>query len=229
MTSQSRTYQGESAETRISARKRLLLDTGYALMASDGWRHVTIDNLCREAKLNKRYFYESFADLNALAAAVVDELSAQLMEASLTAARDAQQAGHASHELARATLAATIRFLTDDSRRARVLFAEVADNPRALSYRKNTIRNIARAISAYGHEYHQATKPVPVAEMASAVLLGGSIEVIMEWLDGSLKMTFDELVEELAALWVLVGDGTVARVQAGQQAKKSGAGKTRKR
>ena len=42
-------------------------------MAADEWRAATVAKVCQAAGLNKRYFYESFTDLDTLAAAVVEE------------------------------------------------------------------------------------------------------------------------------------------------------------
>ncbi len=75
MSSPVRSYLGASAADRVAGRRRRLMDVAFELMASDGWSNVTIELLCRTAKLNKRYFYESFADLEQLVAAVVDELA----------------------------------------------------------------------------------------------------------------------------------------------------------
>lgn len=111
-------------------------------MATDGWRQVTIHHLCGEAKLNKRYFYESFADLGALAAAVVDELAACLLAIGLETARNAQEAGLATEALAREVMRAVVAWLVDDERRARVLFSEVNDNPRTQAHRNNVIRQV---------------------------------------------------------------------------------------
>ena len=200
-----RTYQGKTAEHRAQARRRLLLDTAFALMSSDGWRQVNIENLCREAKLHKRYFYESFPDLDALGAAVVDELAAQLLVIGIDGARAARQAGAETETIARDVMRALVTWLVEDRRRARVLFSEISDNPRAQAHRKSVIRQLANELSDFGHEFHGVNEPQAIARVASALLIGGSIEVLVDWLDGEITMTLDALVEDLAALWVTVG------------------------
>ncbi|MBC7174239.1 MAG: TetR/AcrR family transcriptional regulator, partial [Polyangiaceae bacterium] len=122
-------------------------------MASDGWRQVTIQSLCREASLNKRYFYESFEDLDALASAVVDEISEGLVKTAFEVATAARAAGSTTEALAREVMRVVIEYLTDDARRARVLFTEVADSPRAIAHRRAVIHGLAHALSAYGHEH----------------------------------------------------------------------------
>lgn len=186
-------------------------------MASDGWRQVTIQSLCREASLNKRYFYESFEDLDALASAVVDEISEGLVKTAFEVATAARAAGSTTEVLAREVMRVVIEYLTDDARRARVLFTEVADSPRAIAHRRAVIHGLAQALSAYGHEHHGAADATdPIAPLASSLLVGGSIEAILGWLDGIIVMSRDELIEDLAALWVVTGDGAASRARARQ-------------
>jgi AcrR family transcriptional regulator len=209
-----RTYSGASAGDRAGARRRTLLDAGFALLTSEGARLVTIDGVCRAAGLNKRYFYESFADLDALMTAVVDEVAATLTTIGLGAARTARDAGLATDLVARAAMTAAVTYLVGDPRRARLLFTELADNPRATAHRRSVIRGLARELSAFGHEYHGATVAAPSAELGSALLVGGSIEILLGWLDGTIAMPLAQLIDELAALWVVVGDGAVSRARA---------------
>ncbi len=209
MSASERPYQGESAETRASARRRRLLDAGFEQMAAQGWRQATIEALCRRARLNKRYFYESFPDLDAVAAAVIDELAAMLLSIGLTAAHEAQRAGLGTEALARSVMRVVIGWLVEDRRRARVLFSEVGDNPRAQSHRKAAIRHMARELSAFGHEFHGADSHQPIAQAAAALLVGGTIEALVSWFDGDVTLTIDELAHDIAGFWVAVGAAAV--------------------
>ncbi|MDD5225283.1 MAG: TetR/AcrR family transcriptional regulator [bacterium] len=214
-----RPYLGESAKDRVQARRRLLMDTAFQLLASDGWRKVTIENICSQAKLNKRYFYESFSDLDDLFAAVVDELASGLVETAFKSARAARQAGLSTEDFARAAMTEVVKFITDDPRRARVLFTEIADSPRAVAHRRAVILGLAKAISAYGYEYHNVTGTDTFSELASALLIGGSIEVILGWLDGNIAISREHLIDDLAALWIFVGDGVASWGKARKKAR----------
>jgi AcrR family transcriptional regulator len=209
MSSSVRTYQGKSAENRIGTRRRRLMDVGFELMANGGWRLVTIDGLCRRAELNKRYFYESFANLDALADAVVDDLTANLLSIGLEAARASQRAGLTIEALSRDTMKKVIGWLVSDRRRAQVLFSEAGDNPRAQSHRKAVIRQLAHEISVFGHEFHGATEPHAIAQVGASLLIGGSIESLLGWLNGDIDISLDEFVEDIAGFWVAVGDYAV--------------------
>lgn len=209
MTTSSRPYQGASAQDRIGARRRRLLDAAFELMAAGRWQPTTIDRLCRRVKLNKRYFYESFANLDALADAVVDELAAGLLAVGFATAAAAQAQSLPTDALAREVMKAVLGWLVEDPRRARVLFG-AGDNPRALAHRKTVIRSLARELSAFGHAYHGAPGPQPVAQAGAALLVGGSIEALLSWLDGEIPMPFEEFVDDVAGFWVAVGTQAVA-------------------
>ncbi|MEW5733565.1 MAG: TetR/AcrR family transcriptional regulator [Thermodesulfobacteriota bacterium] len=211
MNSPKRPYHGRPAEERVRERRRCLLDAAFSLMDSDGWPKMTIDNLCKQARLNKRYFYESFDDLDAVAAAVVDELAAELWSLGSEVAQKALEDGIPTDKLARKALGAAVEYLTDDPRRARVLFTEISDSPQAVEHRKTTIRGLAQALSAYAHVHHKAAETYPIAELGSAMLIGGSIEAILAWLNGNIKMSREQFMDDLAALWVILGDGAADR------------------
>jgi len=217
MASTARPYQGESAENRVKVRRNQLLDTAFALMGSGGWRQVTIDNLCREAKLNKRYFYESFPDLDALAGALVDDLAAQLVDLGMRSVVEAAASGLPTDALARKVLGAVIGFLLDEPQRARVLFTEVASSPRAVAHRQAAVQTFAQTLSAYGHLHHDAQGATdPIASLAASLLIGGTIDAVLNWLDGKIAMSREQFIDDLAAMWVIAGDGAAARAKSRQ-------------
>ena len=215
MPSTARQYQGESAENRARARRQKLIESGFELMSASGWRHVTIDSLCQAAKLNKRYFYESFADLDALADAVVDDLASSLLSLGLAAAQSAQSAGMSTEALARHVMGSVIGWLVEDPRRARVLFSEVNHSARAMDQRKFVIRQLAHELTVFSHKYHGATQSHPIAQAGAALLIGGSIETLLSWLDDDIGMSQEELVDAVARFWVAIGNAAIATVQAG--------------
>lgn len=215
MASTARPYQGESAENRIKARRRQLLDTAFALMTAGGWRGLTIDNLCREAKLNKRYFYESFADLDALAGALVDDLANQLISIGLQSAGEALAASLPTEALARKVLGAVVGFLVDEPQRARVLFTEIASSAQAIAHRQDAVQAFARTLATYGHQHHDAQGATdPIAPLAASLLIGGTVDAVLNWLDGKIPMSREQFIDDLAALWVIAGDGAAARAKA---------------
>jgi len=207
MNSPSRPYQGASAQARIQQRRQQLLDIGFEAMSSDEWRSMSINQLCRLAGLNKRYFYESFASLDDVATAVTEDLSSKVIYIAFTTANEGTQAKLSSLEISQQVMKAVVEYLTHDPRRARVLFGEVADNPVAKANRRRVINNLAVAVSSYGHVHYEAgEKTDPIASLVSSMLVGGTIEAILNWLDGGIEMSRDQFIADLAVLWNINGD-----------------------
>lgn len=207
MTTPARTYQGQTAAARVAMRQRQLRDTGLSLMSAGLWSSTTIDSLCRAAKLHKRYFYESFKDLDALAKSVVDDLVAQLIVIGIDGATAAQQMGLATETIALQAMSSVLRWLVEDPRRARVLFQGQPE------HRPCVTRQLSEALAAFGLSFHGAAAPHPLAKVGSALLMGGSIEVLIAWLDGAIDLSLEALIESLALLWVQVGSHCATQAQ----------------
>ena len=75
-----RTYGGVSADERIAARRAKLLDAGLELFGTRGFAATGVKDVCREAGLTDRYFYESFDDRLALFTAVFDRATEDLLQ-----------------------------------------------------------------------------------------------------------------------------------------------------
>src|SRR5947209_20090513 len=75
-----RPYGGVSADDRRAERRRRLLDAGLELFGTKGIAATTIADVCEQAGLTKRYFYESFATIDELAGAVFGDVTARLAE-----------------------------------------------------------------------------------------------------------------------------------------------------
>lgn len=206
-----RPYQGASAQARIQQRRQQLMDIGFEAMASEEWRSMSINQLCRLAGLNKRYFYESFASLEDVATAVTEDLSSKVVYIAFTKAAEATQAKLSNLEVSQKVMKAVVEYLTGDPRRARVLFGEVADNPVAKANRRRIINNLATAVSSYGHIHYKAGEQTdPIASLVSCVLVGGTIEAILNWLDGDIAMTREQFIDDIATLWNINGDAAAA-------------------
>ena len=113
------TWGGSTAEQRASERRARLLDAAHELLAEDD-AAVTVRAVLRTAGLNPRYFYESFADLDELLAALYDEQLA-LLAARVESDLAAPAGGPAA--VIRAGIESVLRHLTEDPRRARVLIS----------------------------------------------------------------------------------------------------------
>ncbi|HSU02400.1 MAG TPA: TetR/AcrR family transcriptional regulator [Nocardioides sp.] len=117
-----RTYAGESATDRLTRRRRQLLDAGLELFGTAGYRATTVRQLCREAKVSDRYFYEQFDSTEDLLLAVYAECTGRLESAALEAVGDR---GGDVREVAHRGLDAFLAVVESDPRLARVVWFEV--------------------------------------------------------------------------------------------------------
>ena len=73
-----RSYGGLAMEERVAARRARFVEAGVELFGTQGFRGATVRGICAAAGLTDRYFYESFASLESLLAAVYGSLTERL-------------------------------------------------------------------------------------------------------------------------------------------------------
>ena len=87
----SRPYGGVSGEARRAERRARLIEAAVRVYGEVGYRNATVKAVCAVAGLTERYFYESFANSEALLIAaythVTDALHAEMTAAGEDAAR----------------------------------------------------------------------------------------------------------------------------------------------
>jgi AcrR family transcriptional regulator len=202
-----RPYRGVSAEDRCDERRERLLAAGLELLGTEGYAGTTVRGVCAEAKLTPRYFYESFADLEELLVAVFDRLIGETA-AEVVAAIDA--APHDAFAKSKAAIETFVLALTEDPRRARVAFIEALGSEALMRRRLDTMRLFADLMAAQGREFYGRTDDDPLSDLTATVLVGGMAELLIRWLDGSLDVSREQLVEDLAELFVATGESAVA-------------------
>lgn len=184
------------------------------VMARNEWRGVTLEKLCVAASLNKRYFYESFADLDALSAAVVDDIAEGVRTAAVAAAG---VEAHQSLEVqALASVSAAVRALVDDPRRARVLLGGMAASPELDAHRTTVMHRLTDVLIDHGRTVHGVElEKDPLAKVAPAFIVGGTADAILEFVNGGVGLSLDDFIAQLATLWLITGNGAaqVARAR----------------
>lgn len=176
------------------------------VMTRNEWRAVTVEKLCAAANLNKRYFYESFTDLDALAAAVVDDIADDVRSATVAAADATAQQSLDVQALA--SVAAAVRALVDDPRRARVLLGGVAALPELDAHRTTVMHRLTDVLIDHGRSVHGVElEKDPLAKVAPAFIVGGTADAILEFVNGRVDLSLDDFIAQLATLWLITGNG----------------------
>ena len=75
-----RRYGGQTNGERRQERRERLIESAILLYGRRGYRNTGVRAVCQEAGLTERYFYESFANSEALLAAAFDQVVGRLIE-----------------------------------------------------------------------------------------------------------------------------------------------------
>lgn len=200
-----RSFRGVSPEQRQAERRQKLVDAASQLYGTRGFYGVTVREICAEAHLTERYFYESFASSDALFAAVYQHLVAQLQQAIMLALPGEMQPKAVAYR----GLDAFLAFIEQNPQAARILFVEV---PRVRFEQDNHV--IRKTIVGFDHMIaNLALMMFPKAkdsglslELIAAGLNGSNIHIVSRWVLGEFKESRAEILEHCFAIFAGAAD-----------------------
>jgi AcrR family transcriptional regulator len=144
-----RRYGAQTAAERHAARRARLLEAGLELFGTRGYRDTAIGQLCSAANVSTRSFYELFPGREALLIGLHDAINADALAAVADALGDLDPDDLPGR--ARAGVAAYLRTMTSDRRRARVALIEsVGVSREAEAHRQEAIGRFAQLIQLEG-------------------------------------------------------------------------------
>jgi len=110
-------------------------------------------------------------------------------------------------------IAAFVELITADPRKARVLFVEAMGSE---SLRLRAPRRCADSRAWSPSRTSVLRRPErgePARRHERLMMVGGLAETFMAWLDGGLRVTKAQLIEDCTDLFVVAGEGTVGLVR----------------
>jgi AcrR family transcriptional regulator len=195
-----RAYGGVSADERVTARREKLLDAGLELFGTRGFAATGVKDVCREAGLTDRYFYESFVNNEALFLAVFDRLTDELFGAVAVAV---SEVGDDAEAQLRSAISAFVDALVADSRKPRVLFMDAAAaGPNAAAHMRATLRRFTALVAATAQAHLPATTPADDVQLVALSLVGLLERAITDREEGALEIAGERLVERCVALYL---------------------------
>lgn len=192
-----RPYRGVSARDRIAVRRDQLVAAGLELFGTRGIAAVGVGDICAEAGLTKRYFYESFPSIDELAEAVFEEVRAGLM------ARVAPAILASGTANARPAIDCYVRAVTEDPRVLRLLAFESSEGP--LVRHRDDFATIA--VEAWFALVGQGNQNRDRTQLRAYAFVGASTQIGLAWARGELHLTIDELIDELVDLFESLATG----------------------
>ncbi len=214
-----RSYGGLALEERVAARRERFIEAGIELFGTQGFRGATVRGICAAAGLTDRYFYESFASLEALLAEVYSTLTrafaARLTEESV---RSQAWSGDAAAIERQTTAAYELWFDTvRDPRFARIVLVEVLGVSEAIDQLyEESVRVMAELTIAPLAAVKPALRLSKArTELLGRALVGAGLQVAKMWMTGGYKLSRRDVVRTC----VLVATGMLAALRAEAAAK----------
>lgn len=190
-----RSYAGKSAEERRSERRQALLSAARELWREHGWSGVTMRAVCSRARLTDRYFYQNFADRDALLVAVAEQERDATLGLILGAI--APHADDSPFEQLRAALAAVVGHIARDPSSAQILFGGHQSNAVLGAFRRDTIQVMVNFLVELARPYLLPTAREDEFRVNVLLGIGGFVETVAAWRAGIVEVEVDELVEML--------------------------------
>ncbi|WP_132994271.1 TetR/AcrR family transcriptional regulator [Gordonia zhaorongruii] len=138
-----RDYGGVSADDRRELRRLKLLAAGRRAWGEDGLGEITVRGVSREAGLAYRYFYEHFANRDALVLAVADQVRDELVA---TLVRSSTEVGGDIANRLRGALTAFLTTIGDDPQMFHIMTSDVSAIDGMQRRRQDTLDLVAEVI-----------------------------------------------------------------------------------
>jgi AcrR family transcriptional regulator len=186
-------YAGKEASTRQRERKAKLLSAGIKLIGRGGFAATSIDAVCTEAGLTKRYFYESFTNSEELLRETYQAVTQELINSIL------KKAGpylNDSRKLVNVGIHQTFTFVAENPDKGRLIMIE------AMSVRSQIGREYGKSYGEFVKLLVGFTKPFlpgdgPGDEILAVMArgaIGSLIHLCQVWIATDFKQPIEELV-----------------------------------
>lgn len=204
ITKRVRSYAGQEAPQRQRERRKKLVHAAVVRIGREGFAAASIDSLCAEAGLTKRYFYESFATREELLMAAYESVTRDYLQSILLATAPHLQD---ARQLVRAGLVETFGFVRRHPDKARLLMIEAM-----------TVRG--QLGNVYGQRYDEFvtlligfTRPFlmqsapsdTVFKVMAKSVVGGIIHLCQGWIATDFKQPEQELVDGMERIMAGLG------------------------
>ena len=199
-----RQFKGLSLDERKSLRRQKLIEAGLQAYGTHGFFAVTVKEICTEAKLTERYFYESFKRSEELFKTIYLNLVENLQE---NIVQQVNLAMPNRERMIEAGLATLLHTLQDDPRIARILFID------AILVQELHGQTIHESISLFDRtifNFLQVLFPKQLSNpsqinLLAAGLNGYVMQIAMRWVVGGFKQPVDEVLHICKLAYLGIG------------------------
>lgn len=202
-----RRYRGISNEDRRAERQHKFLEAGLQCFARDGFHAATVRGICAEAGLTERYFYESFAGMEALFQAVYRHVSGQVRVNVLSVV--AQVPAEDLNRFSRSALRAFFQSMQDHPTFVPILFQEALSvSAQMTRIALSTLNEFIELLIRIGQPSFVQNKSVRIDPgLISSGLVGGIMHMAVRWSEDGFATSLDDVVDNA----MLIFAGLLAR------------------
>ena len=192
-------WRGRSAAERAAERRARLIEAGLDAFSDNGYAGSSVQGVCRAAGPTERYFYESFADREAMLLAIVAEITGGMRAAvgrAVARSRDDRAT------VASLAIGAALDHLLEDPRRGRVLLIETFGvSARVEEQRRSDIAQLVGWLSGLAGGSFVAGESAPLeVELGARSTIGAAEELMIASIRGEISVDRDRLVSHLVGL-----------------------------
>lgn len=201
-----RQFKGLSLSERKQARREKLIEAGIEAYGTHGFFSVTVKDICMEAKLTERYFYESFKKSEQLFQTIflklIDELQQNVMQAIMQASTD-------SKKMIEAGLTALLMTLKNNPRMARIIYIDAM-----LVQELHNQATIHETMSRFDRMIHafvmlmmpNINKSEREISMIATGLNGYVTQIAIRWVMSGYKQPMEEVLSSCSAVFLALLD-----------------------
>lgn len=190
-----RQFKGMSLSERKVARREKLIEAGIEMYGKYGFFSVTVKDICNEAKLTERYFYESFKKSENLFQTIflqlIEKMQQNLMQSVLQGSLDPMK-------MIDAGLNGFFALLQDDPRTARIIYVDAMLVQELHNHAtiQETMSRFDRMIHAFVTlmmpHIHLSEKEI---SMIATGLNGYVTQIAVRWVMSGFKSPREEVVQ----------------------------------
>ena len=201
-----RQFKGLSLSERKQARREKLIEAGIEAYGTHGFFSVTVKDICLEAKLTERYFYESFKKSEQLFQTIflklIDELQQNVMQAIMQASTD-------SKKMIEVGLTALLLTLKNNPRMARIIYIDAMLVQEL--HNQATIHETMMRFDRMIHAFVMLMMPnIDRSEreisMVATGLNGYVTQIAIRWVMSDYKQPMDEVLSSCSVVFLALLD-----------------------
>lgn len=200
----SRRFRGLDGQQRQQQRREQLIEAGLDAFGGKGYHNAGVREICAEARLTERYFYESFANREALFLAVYAHAIETVRKAVVLAIG---RSGRDVRSLARTAIRAFLETLRDDPRLSRILMIDAltvsADVGRQSQLATQSFADLVGSLIL--SLYPKLPKQHIDAQLIANGLVGSTVYLVMHWASNDFDQPLDKILEHCVLFYDAAG------------------------